>query len=190
MSAQGDLHLARLPLSHLIEEVVEAYRAFAAEIVVTPPRGTGAEPVGRRNPAIVQGLVNLVENAVDFADARVTVGTSWSEDEVAIEISDDGPGFSAAIVDRIGEPYLTTRRDSPGNEPDAGGLGLGLFIAKTLLERSGAVLDLANRTPPDKGAAVRVAWPRPRMDMAREGDASTAETMGNSSTWRTAVRSL
>jgi len=193
MSSQGDTHLARLPLSHLIEEVVEAYRAFAAEIVVTPPKGKGPEPVGRRNPAIVQGLVNLVENAVDFADARVTVGTSWTDEEVAIEIADDGPGFSGAIIDRIGEPYVTTRRDPPiAGEPDheAGGLGLGLFIAKTLLQRSGAALDLANRPPPEKGAVIRVAWPRALMDTAVDAAGADAETMAEGTAWRKATESL
>src|SRR5690606_25048007 len=113
LSTQGDQHLARLPISHLIEEVVEPYRNFGTEIVVLPPKGSTPEPVGRRNPAIVQGLVNLVENAVDFAETRVTVGAEWTDDEVEITIADDGPGFSGAIIDRIGEPYVTTRRDVP-----------------------------------------------------------------------------
>ncbi|MCR4283456.1 MAG: ActS/PrrB/RegB family redox-sensitive histidine kinase, partial [Bauldia sp.] len=192
LSGQPDTHLARLPLSHLIEEVVEAYRAFAAAIVVTPPKGRGPEPVGRRNPAIVQGLVNLVENAVDFAEREVTVGTEWSDDEVVITIADDGPGFSREIVARIGEPYVTTRNRPASEEPhhEAGGLGLGLFIAKTLLERSGAVLDLANREPPEKGAVARVVWPRALMDMGVAGPASDAETIGDGAAWRRAGETL
>jgi two-component system sensor histidine kinase RegB len=185
LSGQPDLHLARLPLSHLIEEVVEAYRAFAAEIVVPPPAGSGPEPVGRRNPAIVQGLVNLVENAVDFAEKRVTVGASWTDDKVTIEIADDGPGFSREIVARIGEPYVTTRAEPAGGEPhhEAGGLGLGLFIAKTLLERSGATLSLANREPPARGAVVSVAWPRALMDMGFAAP-QQPETIGDGPPWR------
>ena len=88
---------------------------------------------------------------------------------------------------------MTTRREAAAvGEPDheAGGLGLGLFIAKTLLERSGATLDLANRPAPEKGAIVRISWPRGRMDMDREGDHSTLDTMVDGPTWRTAVRSL
>ena len=194
MSGQVDLHLARLPLSHLVEEVVEAYRAFAAKIVVTPPKGRGPEPVGRRNPAIVQGLVNFVENAVDFASEHVTVGTEWTDDIVAITIADDGPGFSAAIIDRIGEPYVTTRRDRPAGEgaPDheAGGLGLGLFIAKTLLERSGAAIDLANRPAPEQGAVIRVAWPRALMDTAVEEAATATETIAEGTAWRRSAETL
>jgi len=192
MSGQVDHHLARLPLSHLIEEVVEAYRVFAVRIEVTPPVGKGAEPVGRRNPAIVQGLVNLVENAVDFASELVTVGSEWNDDEVIITIADDGPGFSAAIIDRIGEPYVTTRRDTPTGEADheAGGLGLGVFIAKTLLERSGAVLDLANRATPARGAVIRIAWPRPFMDTGLGETGVGAETIGDGTAWRRPVESL
>ncbi len=195
MSGQVDRHLARLPLSHLVEEVVEGYRAFLVKIEVAPPRGKGPEPVGRRNPAIVQGLVNLIENAVDFAENVVSVGTEWNDDEVAITIADDGPGFSAAIIDRLGEPYLTTRRDAATGESlgdhEAGGLGLGLFIAKTLLERSGAVLDLANRAPPGRGAVIRIAWPRPYMDVGlNEPGSPRAETIGDGTAWRRPVESL
>jgi two-component system sensor histidine kinase RegB len=193
MSGQTDVHLARLPLSHLVEEVVEAYRAFAAKIVVTPPKGVGPEPVGRRNPAIVQGLVNLVENAVDFAAERVTVGTEWDDATVSISIADDGPGFSAAIIDRIGEPYVTTRPEAANAaapDHEAGGLGLGLFIAKTLLARSGAVVDLANRAAPEKGALIKVTWPRALMDTTVEVVASEAETAIERTAWRTPVKTL
>ncbi|HEY5082333.1 MAG TPA: ActS/PrrB/RegB family redox-sensitive histidine kinase [Bauldia sp.] len=194
MSGQVDLHLARLPLSHLVEEVVEAYRAFAARIVVTPAKGVGPEPVGRRNPAIVQGLVNLVENAVDFAAEHVTVGSEWNDNTVTITIADDGPGFSVSIIDRIGEPYVTTRGDGSAGEDaaadQAGGLGLGLFIAKTLLERSGAVIDLANRPVPERGAVVRVAWPRSLMDTALEEGRGAAETIEEVTTWLRPVETL
>ena len=146
-----------------------------------PPRGKGAEPVGRRNPAIVQGLVNLVENAVDFADARVTVGTEWTDGEVAITIADDGPGFSPRSSTGSASPTsprAATARRAAEPHHEAGGLGLGLFIAKTLLERSGAVLDLANRAPPEKGAVVRVVWPRAFMDMGLSATDTEAETIG------------
>ena len=191
LSWQGDEHLARVPLSHLIDEVVTPYRAFAVEIVVAPPHGEGPEPVGRRNPAVIQGLANLVENAVDFARRRVTLATQWSAGEVVVTIADDGPGFAAGILERIGEPYVTTRGPrSAAADPEAGGLGLGFFIAKTLLERSGARLTLGNRESPERGAVVRVVWPRALMDSetqtAGEGEESTEDGM----TWRRPVESL
>lgn len=155
-------HLARLPLSDLIQEVVEPHRFFGVTIAMTTAKMTGAEPIGRRNPAIMYGLGNLVENAVDFAVSRVEVTSEWTDTEVTVTVTDDGPGFAPGIIDRIGEPYVTTRGLSGDHE--AGGLGLGFFIAKTLLERTGARLNFSNRSGTTTGAVVSIAWPREIMD--------------------------
>jgi two-component system, sensor histidine kinase RegB len=154
----------RTPLSALIEEAVAPHRNFGVSIGVTLPPNRAAEPVGARNPAIRYGLGNLIENAVDFAHNRVEIFAQWTAEEVSISISDDGPGFAPEIVDRIGAPYVTHRRPGP-RDPDADedavfGLGLGFFIAKTLLERSGAKLSLINQAPPLHGATVTVTWNR------------------------------
>jgi two-component system sensor histidine kinase RegB len=149
----------RMKLSSLIEEVVAPHRDLGVAIDVALAAGEAEEPVGGRNPAILYGLGNLLENAVDFAHARVEVAAAWSGDDVAVTIIDDGPGFAPEIMDRIGEPYVTSRRRGR-QEGEASGLGLGFFIAKTLLERSGATLDFQNRALPDRGAVVRVHWGR------------------------------
>jgi two-component system sensor histidine kinase RegB len=155
----------RLPLSALIEEAVAPHRHFGVAIEVKLPSERADEPVGARNPAIRYGLGNLIENAVDFANKRVEVLTEWTAVEVRIAISDDGPGFAPEVLDRIGAPYVTHRRPGPrepgGDEDDgAFGLGLGFFIAKTLLERSGATLSLKNQMPPLHGATVTIVWKR------------------------------
>ena len=150
-----------MPLTALIEEVVAPHRNFGVTIDVVAPTDRTAEPVGARNPAILYGLGNLLENAVDFAHDRVAVDAKWGEDSVAVTISDDGPGFAPEILARIGEPYVTSRRhhlNDTGDEP--AGLGLGFFIAKTLLERSGATLSFENRGVPERGAVVRLRWSR------------------------------
>jgi len=94
----------------------------------------------------------------------VEIIAQWTTEEVSITISDDGPGFAPEVVDRIGAPYVTHRRPGsrgPGGDEDTVfGLGLGLFIAKTLLERSGAKLSLKNQAPPLHGALVKVSWSR------------------------------
>ena len=97
-----------------------------------------------------------MENAVDFARKTVTVRWSWDDEEVTFSIIDDGPGFPPEIIDRIGEPYMSTRQGTEAG----GGLGLGLFIAKTLLERSGATLDFRNSSGLGEGAVVHISWPR------------------------------
>jgi two-component system, sensor histidine kinase RegB len=159
----------RSRLSTLIEEVVAPHRNFGVAIDVALPEDRAGEPVGEHNPAIIYGLGNLVENAVDFARERVEIAARWSDEEVVIAIADDGPGFAPEILDRIGEPYLTSRGRPQGGEGEISGLGLGVFIAKTLLERSGAVLAFANRAAPQHGAMVRVRWRREDYERAGPG---------------------
>ena len=154
----------RTPLSALIEEAVAPHRNFGIAIGVTLPPDRSSEPAGARNPAIRYGLGNLIENAVDFAHRRVEILAQWTDEEVSITISDDGPGFAPEVVDRLGAPYVTHRRPGPrgpeGDEDAVFGLGLGFFIAKTLLERSGAKLSLTNQAPPLHGATISVTWSR------------------------------
>jgi two-component system sensor histidine kinase RegB len=150
----------RIPLPALIEEVVAPHRNFGIAIDVALQHSSGA-PMGGRNPAILYGLGNILENAVDFAQGRVEVTADWSDEDVAVTISDDGPGFAPEVMDRIGEPYVRSskrRRMNAGSETT--GLGLGFFIAKTLLERSGATIAFENRSFPDRGAVIRVRWGR------------------------------
>src|SRR5690606_9706729 len=150
----GDAPFDRMPLSHLLEELVTPHRPFGTVIKVELPPDRKSEPVVGRNPAILYGLGNLVENAVDFASEAVTVAAHWDSQEVEIVVTDDGPGFAPEIINRIGEPYVTRRGRPRGDEGEGpgGGLGLGFFIAKTLLERSGASLSLENRAFPQSGA--------------------------------------
>jgi two-component system sensor histidine kinase RegB len=115
-----------------------------------------------RNPGILHGLGNIVENAVDFAKREVTIQAAWSGDEVEIVVTDDGPGFADDIINEIGNPYVSWRNKG-GKTPQ--GLGLGIFIAKTLLERSGATIGVKNRAEPKQGAIVRVVWPRAKLTL-------------------------
>ena len=119
--------------------------------------------MGERRPGVIYGLANLVENAVDFARQRAEITATWNAREVVITIADDGPGIPPLVLDALGEPYLTTRPSprtglAPDGEPS--GMGLGFFIAKTLLERSGATVTLENRQEPATGAIARVSWRR------------------------------
>ncbi|MGE5162816.1 MAG: ActS/PrrB/RegB family redox-sensitive histidine kinase [Sphingobacteriales bacterium] len=160
LSAGGE-PFDRMRLTALIEEVVAPHRDFGVAIDVTAPDNPATEPVGARNPAILYGLGNLLENAVDFARDRVLVDARWDEDTIEVTISDDGPGFAPEIMGRIGEPYVTSRRGHPHDVSDEPtGLGLGFFIAKTLLERAGARLAFENRPAPERGAVVRLHWSR------------------------------
>ncbi len=154
----------RMPLSTLIEEVVAPHRDFGVAIKVRIAVAGASEPVGTRNPAILYGVGNILENAVDFARNTVEVNAWWNSETVEIVISDDGPGFAPEILKRIGEPYLSRRRGTEDPQSGRRGLGLGVFIARTLLERTGAKVSFRNRTFPDHGAVVQIAWPRSRFE--------------------------
>jgi two-component system, sensor histidine kinase RegB len=149
---------AAVPVGDLLEEVVRPLEGRGKSIFVEIPE-TLDEPVLKRNVGLLYGLGNLIENAAQFAQARVDVGASWDKASIGVLISDDGPGFPEELIARLGEPYLTTRaRDSAMDGDSPGGLGLGIFIAKTLLERTGARLSFENSA--QGGARVRVTWPR------------------------------
>ena len=152
--------ITNMTLGHLIEEVVEPHRNFGVGVAVSC-LGALPEPVCRRNPGMLYGLGNLVENAIDFAESSVQISYQWSTETVALTIEDDGPGFGPDVVSRIGEPYVTSRGGSRrGKSEEGSGLGLGMFIAKTLLERSGGVMTAGNRIAPASGARVEVVWTR------------------------------
>jgi len=153
----------RMPLSTLIEETVAPHRDFGVAIKTRIAVAGAAEPVGTRNPAILYGVGNILENAVDFARTTVEVNAWWNTETVEIVISDDGPGFAPDILKRIGEPYLSRRRGDEA-QSERRGLGLGVFIARTLLERTGAKVSFTNRIFPDHGAVVQIAWPRRRFE--------------------------
>lgn len=164
MGENPDAFFARQSLGGVIEEVVEPFRDLGTEIEVRRVP-SGADPVGPRNPAILYGLGNIVENAVDFAESRVTLTLDWNDRDVTVVIADDGPGFSSGVLERLGEPWVTTRRpplsgEENGRDGAGGGLGLGFFIAQTFLMRSGAKVSCGNRRPPEHGAEIRIQWPR------------------------------
>jgi two-component system, sensor histidine kinase RegB len=153
----------RLPFSALVEAAGESYRAAAAHrgvvLLQTSAAGRDAdgepvpEPMAVPSPEIMHGLGNLIQNATQFAAREAVITVSWSEDSVAIDIVDDGPGFSPPVLARIGEPYISGRGTDPQSH-----MGLGIFIAQTLLERTGAGLSFANL--PEGGAQIVVEWRR------------------------------
>ena len=160
LSSEEEAHMRRLTLSSMMEEVIAPHRDSGIKVEVIERGPRSGEPVLNRNAGIMYGLGNLVENAVDYAREKVTVTVEYDAEKLVITIEDDGNGYSPDILTRIGEPYVTTRQRGD----TAGGLGLGLFIAKTLLERSGADLVFGNRDPETPGAKICIEWPRMLID--------------------------
>jgi two-component system, sensor histidine kinase RegB len=161
----GDI-LSEMSLGVLLEEAVAPHRDFGIQIGIAK-EGEEPEPIFRRNPGIIYGLGNLIENAIDFARTEVKITARWNVNSVEVAIEDDGPGFSADVIGRLGEPYVTTKKDRRAKSEEDFGLGLGLFIAKTLLERSGAAVIPSNVAPPQSGARVTIRWPRTTFEPER-----------------------
>jgi two-component system sensor histidine kinase RegB len=162
-TSEDDVEAQRLPFGAFLDEIAEPHRGFGVDIKITA-KGDGPLSV-RRRPEVIHALGNLIENAVDFAVNTVTIDATWTTSEVQVTITDDGPGFDAAIFERLGEPYVTTRgatQAQPVNQADPRGnhegMGLGFFIAKTLTERTGGSIDFSNASR--KGAQVTARWPR------------------------------
>jgi two-component system sensor histidine kinase RegB len=137
------------------------------------PQDDSAEPAAPREPEILHGIGTLVQNATRFASNRVTVVCKWSEREARILIRDDGPGFSPDILPFLGEPYISSRDQEPEGRDDGEHMGLGVFIARTLLARTGA--SVAFRNHDGDGAEVAVTWPRETLETLSQRSHATEE---------------
>ncbi len=173
-AGKDDLHLRLAPITTVTKEAAEPHLHRGKAVIFSSHSALGGDidqPTIRRQPEIIHGLRNMVQNAVDFAKTSVWIDVEWSERTIVVRISDDGPGYPAAVIGRIGDPFVRPRRATPdpAPRPEYEGMGLGLFIAKTLLERSGALLSFSNgadpflgeeERPERCGAIVEVTWPR------------------------------
>lgn len=172
-SGKGDLLIRSVPVTQLVQDSAEPHQDRGKTLhFEAGPMGEASDliPNIQHRPEIVHGLRNLVQNAVDFARANVWIDIFWTDDRIGVRIVDDGTGFPTSVLGRIGDPFVSRRnqRADASRRPEYRGMGLGLFIAKTLLERSGAELTFANATNPRDtdarpercGAIVEVMWPR------------------------------
>lgn len=154
-----DIVHARTPLDALVEEAAAPMKGLGVSVSVRAAPGEGGAPkppVIERSPEILHALGAFIENAVSFAASRVEATANWTNDQVIITILDDGPGFSAEVLPKLGEPYISDRSEA---RLGGGDMGLGFFIAKTLIERTGGRVAPRNRTPPATGAVVQAVWP-------------------------------
>ncbi|HWF01977.1 MAG TPA: ActS/PrrB/RegB family redox-sensitive histidine kinase [Caulobacteraceae bacterium] len=166
---QSDVVHERLSLLQLVREVVEPFAAseeVRVEALVTGPPSVAAPDLWRR-PEILHAVTAFVENAFDFARTEILVTARFDAETVAIEVRDDGPGFPPQLLARLGEPYVTSRPGAEGSRTGHVGMGLGMFIAKTLLERTGAKVEFRNGHR--LGAIVTARWQRDLIEAQESG---------------------
>ncbi|WP_166417786.1 sensor histidine kinase RegB [Cochlodiniinecator piscidefendens] len=172
-AGKDDLHLRSAPFEAVIQEAAEPHinRGIHIHFDFYADDLDDPQPILQRQPELIHGVRNLIQNAVDFAESNVWVEGWWDHDRIQLQIIDDGKGYAPHVIGRIGDPFMRRRRSAShkSERPGYEGMGLGLFIAKTLLERSGAELTFANGSDPflnedDRpekcGAIVEVVWNR------------------------------
>ncbi len=181
---KDDLHMHSALFSAVIREAAEPhiFRGIDVNFQFAPRDDSqNAEPVIDRRPEIIHGVRNLVQNAVDFASKRIWIEGDWTDPkwvdgkwtdiEIRLCVTDDGDGYPQDLIGHLGDPFLRRRKveraDNDLQRPGYEGMGLGLFISKTLLERSGASLKFSNASNPfllleeeseKRGAQVEVTW--------------------------------
>jgi len=159
-----DIVHARMPIRAVLEEAAAPHRGLGIALRIEARPADGADeraPTLSRSPEILHALSAIIENAVSFADSEVRAIANWNGEQIAITITDDGPGFAAEVLQKLGEPYVSQRDEA---HLGGGDMGLGFFIAKTLIERTGGRLATRNRTPPRHGAVVQAFWPRNKLE--------------------------
>ena len=162
--AAADAVHERLSLRQLVQEVIEPHagaKDVRVEAIVTGAKGMKTPDI-RRMPEITHAFTSFLENAVDFAASEILVSARFDAETISMEVRDDGPGFSAEVLAKLGEPYVTSRPGAEGSRTGHIGMGLGFFIAKTLLERTGALVTFQNGKP--HGAVVAARWPRSKIE--------------------------
>jgi len=158
----ADAHHARMSLSQLLDEVADPHRDGVVVIDCEVSCAPGAAILEvQRMPEVLHGLSAFVENAVDFAESAVDLTAYYDDAQLIIEVRDDGPGFSADVIGKLGQPYITTRSQGENSRSSHLGMGLGFFIAKTLLERTGALVEFRNAKR--GGACITARWTRERI---------------------------
>ena len=169
-AGKDDLHLHSAPWSALVRESAEPHIDRGKKVLFTFNSNDELDtkqPQTLRKPEVIHGLRNLIQNAVDFSLSNVQIDIGWDQTHVYVKIFDDGNGFEPQILNRIGDPFVRSRKRGKliSDRPGYDGMGLGLFIAKTLLERSGARLDFSNGMNKDDlgGAVVLVTWPNKKL---------------------------
>jgi len=149
-----DQFINLIKVEDLLEEIIISFKENTDKKITLFENEDKNKINIKRSPEIVYGLRNFIGNAIKFADNEVTIKLTSDDETIKLSINDDGPGFAEDIIKLIGEPYLKSKSKKTNNKA---GLGLGIFLGKTLLERKNARLSFSNKEDL-KGALVRISW--------------------------------
>ena len=143
-----------LSLAEYVDEIIKSYEKISnKKFIINFEQNSNSFQI-RKSIEIVYGIRNFIGNANKFAKKRIYISLKSDSENSEITIEDDGEGYPKDILNKIGEPYIKSLRT---NDNSKSGLGLGIFIGKTLLEKNRAKL-LCRNSKTRGGAEVNIRW--------------------------------
>jgi two-component system sensor histidine kinase RegB len=143
-----------LSLYDYVKEIVSSFEEISKKsFYIDIEQNTNSFDI-KKSIEIVYGIRNFLGNANKFAKSNIFLAIKSDSETSEITIEDDGPGFSKDILNKIGEPYIKSLSSKDNSKS---GLGLGIFIGKTLLEKNYARL-LFRNSETRGGAEIKIEW--------------------------------
>jgi len=143
-----------LTIAEYVNEIVKSFQEISKkEFIVNCDQDSNPLNI-TKSVEIVYGLRNFIGNANKFSATKVFINIKSDSDLTEVVIEDDGEGYPKDLLSKIGEPYIKSFKSS---EKSKSGLGLGIFIGKTLLEKNYANI-LCRNSKTRSGAEVSIKW--------------------------------
>ena len=143
-----------LSLHNYLKEIVNSFKEISDKnFIINIEQDTNSFDI-KKSIEIIYGIRNFIGNANKYAKNNIYITIKSDSELSEIIIEDDGPGFSKDILTKIGEPYIKSLRS---NDNKKSGLGLGIFIGKTLLEKNYAKI-LFRNSETRGGAEIKIEW--------------------------------
>ena len=143
-----------LSMKEYLKEIIFSFQETSSkDFILNLDQDSNSKKI-TKSIEIVYGLRNFIGNANKFSKSKIFISLKSDNESTEIIVEDDGPGYPNDIISKIGEPYLRSFRKIEKNKI---GLGLGLFIGKTLLEKNFASLEFRN-SKTRGGAEVLIKW--------------------------------
>ena len=143
-----------LSMKEYLKEIIFSFQETSSkDFILNLDQDSNSKKI-TKSIEIVYGLRNFIGNANKFSKSKIFISLKSDNESTEIIVEDDGPGYPNDIISKIGEPYLRSFRKIEKNKI---GLGLGLFIGKTLLEKNFASLQFRN-SKTRGGAEVLIKW--------------------------------
>ncbi len=147
-----DSFIENVTFKNLIQEIIFSFEIPKNKNIKILDRQLENNFMVTRKIELIYAMRNIIDNAIKFAEKKIEIEVLNKDKKIELNISDDGIGFSQDIVQKLGEPYVKSSLVAKNKR----GLGLGIFISKTLLERTGAKVLFKKSNL--GGALVNIIW--------------------------------